>query len=209
MTKTVQSEQLQLPTRKNILISTALAALIAAAILVTIVLPVEYGIDLTGVGHGLGLSAIAAAKTRPAPAAMRQLQQVSQASAGTEQYAHSTDTPFRTETIEIPMQGDEELEYKFQMQKGQMLMYSWNSGATQMYYEFHAEPTEGEYPEDYYMSYQIGDGSTAGNGTLIAPFTGRHGWYFLNLTEHPVTVKFEVSGYYASHGRLGREGESD
>lgn len=200
MTEPEQTEQLQLPTRKNILISTALAALAATVILLTIVLPVEYGIDLTGVGHSLGLSAIAAAKTRPAPS--QQLLEAPKAATGSEQFAQSTDVPFRTETFEIPMQGDEELEYKFQMQKGQMLMYSWSSGETQMYYEFHAEPTGGEYPEGYYMSYQIGDGSTGGNGTLIAPFTGNHGWYLLNLTEHPVKVKFEVSGYYAAHGRL-------
>ncbi|MBF8268750.1 MAG: hypothetical protein HW386_459 [Gammaproteobacteria bacterium] len=200
MTIPEQTEQLQLPTRKNILISTALAALVAAVLLLTIVLPVEYGIDPTGVGARLGLSAIAAANTGSSPA--QQLPEVPLANAGSEQFAQSTDVPFRIETIEIPMQGDEELEYKFDMQKGQMLMYTWSSGTTEMYFEFHAEPTEGDYPEDYFMSYQIGDGSTGGNGTLVAPFTGKHGWYFLNLTENPVTVKLEVSGYYTSHGRL-------
>ena len=200
MTEPEPTEQLQLPTRKNILLSTALAALVATVILLTIILPVEYGIDPTGVGGSLGLSAIAAAKTQPAPA--QELPEAPQATAGSEQFAQSTDAPFRTETIEIPMQGDEELEYKFQMSKGQMLLYTWSSGSTEMYFEFHAEPTEGEYPEDYYMSYQIGDGSTGGHGTLVAPFTGNHGWYFLNLTENPVTIKLEISGYYTSHGRL-------
>ena len=65
MTEPEPTEQLQLPTRKNILLSTALAALVAAVILLTIILPVEYGIDPTGVGGSLGLSAIAAAKTQP------------------------------------------------------------------------------------------------------------------------------------------------
>jgi hypothetical protein len=36
--------------------STAIAAVIASAILVTIVLPAEYGIDPTGVGRILGLT---------------------------------------------------------------------------------------------------------------------------------------------------------
>ena len=199
------AERMHTPTRNSILISTALAALLAAVVLVTIVLPVEYGIDPTGLGHSLGLSAISAANSAPAPAPALQHLAASEATAVDEQFAYSTDAPFRTETIEIPMQGDEELEYKFQMRKGQMLMYTWNSGETPMYYEFHAEPTEGVYPDKYYMSYQIGDGSTGGHGTLVAPFTGNHGWYFLNLSEHPVTIKMVISGYYAAHGRLSKQ----
>ena len=200
MNDVYQSEKYTQPTRRSIFIGTVLAALVATAILVTIVLPVEYGIDPTGLGSSLGLAVIAAADI--APVEVAQPPEIPQSTPDSEQYAHSTDAPFRTETIEIPMQGDEELEYKFDMSKGQMLMYTWSSGTTEMYFEFHAEPTEGDYPEDYYMSYLIGDGSTGGHGTLVAPFTGRHGWYFLNLTENPVTVKLQVSGYYTSHGRL-------
>jgi len=200
MNELEQTGQMPTATRKGILLSTVLAAVVAVVILVTVVLPVEYGIDLTGIGHSLGLSAIASANhptdAVPQPAA------TPQAAPDNGQYAHSAEVPFRTETIEIPIKGDEELEYKFQMRKGQMLLYSWSSGETGMYYEFHAEPTEGNYPEGYYMSYQTGDGSTGGHGSLVAPFTGKHGWYFLNLSEHPATIKLQVSGYYASHGRL-------
>ena len=185
---------------KSILTGTIVAIGIAATVLITIVLPVEYNIDITGIGTRLGLNTLATAKQQTLTAATPSA--VTQDVPSAEGFAHDTAVAFRTETIEIPMQGDEELEYKFHMQKGQMLMYTWDSGKAEMYYEFHAEPTEGGYPEDYYMSYQIGDGSTSGNGTLVAPFTGNHGWYFLNLTEYPVTVKLQVSGYYDSHGRL-------
>ena len=204
MNELEQTDQMRAPTRKGILLSTVLAAVAAVVILVIVVLPVEYGIDLTGLGHGLGLSAIASAKASAnhPPGAVPQLAAAPQAAPDNGQYAHSAEGPFRTETIEIPIQGDEELEYKFQMRKGEMLLYSWSSGESGMYYEFHAEPTEGNYPEGYYMSYQTGDGSTGGHGSLVAPFTGKHGWYFLNLSEHPATIKLQVSGYYASHGRL-------
>lgn len=186
--------------RRSILTSTAIAAVVAAVILVTIVLPVEYNIDPTGIGGRLGLTAMATAKTKTAMVAT--IPEGPQVTPGSELFARSTEVPFQSETIEIPMQGDEELEYKFHMEKGQSLLYTWDSGGREVYYEFHAEPTVGEYPEDYYMSYEIGDGVTAASGSLIAPFTGNHGWYFLNLTEYPVTVKLKVSGYYESHGRL-------
>ena len=45
-----------LPTTGKLLRSTALAALIAGGLLVTTVLPAEYGIDPTGIGRALGLT---------------------------------------------------------------------------------------------------------------------------------------------------------
>jgi hypothetical protein len=43
---------------KSLLIATALATLLAAVILVTAVLPAEYGIDPTGLGKNLGLTTL-------------------------------------------------------------------------------------------------------------------------------------------------------
>jgi hypothetical protein len=71
-----------------------------------------------------------------------------------------------------------------------------------VYFEFHGEPTEGTWPKDYYESYEKGDG-TSGQGSLVAPFTGRHGWYFLNPGNKPVTVEVELAGYFSDFGRLG------
>src|SRR5262245_28730879 len=46
----------ELPTPKALLRSTVIAGVVAAVILVTIVLPAEYGIDPTGIGRPLGLT---------------------------------------------------------------------------------------------------------------------------------------------------------
>ena len=46
-----------LPTTGRLLKSTLVAAAIAGALLVTAVLPAEYGIDPTGIGRALGLTA--------------------------------------------------------------------------------------------------------------------------------------------------------
>jgi hypothetical protein len=48
--------QAELPTAGQLVPSTAVAAATAAALLVTVVLPAEYGIDPTGVGRVLGLT---------------------------------------------------------------------------------------------------------------------------------------------------------
>jgi hypothetical protein len=31
---------------------------------------------------------------------------------------------------------------------------------------------------------------------LVAPFDGEHGWYWLNLSEQPVTIKLTVNGFH-------------
>ncbi|TVO69334.1 transmembrane anchor protein [Denitromonas ohlonensis] len=53
----------ELPTSGQLLRSTGLAALIAAGLLITTVLPAEYGIDPTGVGRTLGLTQMGTIKT--------------------------------------------------------------------------------------------------------------------------------------------------
>ena len=54
----------ELPTTRQLLRSTAIAVVSAAAILVTIVLPAEYGIDPTGIGTALGLAEMGEIKTQ-------------------------------------------------------------------------------------------------------------------------------------------------
>jgi hypothetical protein len=46
----------ELPSTTRLLRSTVIALLVAAALLVTTVLPAEYGIDPTGIGRALGLT---------------------------------------------------------------------------------------------------------------------------------------------------------
>ncbi len=50
----IPTEQ-ELPSSKRLIKSTILAAVTAGILLVTIVMPAEYGIDPTGIGHLIGL----------------------------------------------------------------------------------------------------------------------------------------------------------
>jgi hypothetical protein len=54
----------ELPTSGQLLRSTLIAAGVAAALLVTVVLPAEYGIDPTGAGRALGLAQMGEIKTQ-------------------------------------------------------------------------------------------------------------------------------------------------
>jgi len=57
----------------------------------------------------------------------------------------------------------------------------------------------GEKPDaasDEFTSYWKGRGATAGHGEFQAPFAGRHGWYWQNRGDKPVTVVVKTTGFY-------------
>src|ERR687894_236364 len=63
-------------------------------------------------------------------------------------------------------------------------------------------PTEGEWPEGYYRSYEIKQRSEGEHGSFVAPFTGQHGWYWRNLSDVPASITLSASGYYSRLGRI-------
>jgi hypothetical protein len=72
-------------------------------------------------------------------------------------------------------------------------LYSWKAtGAVNV--DIHAEPDDA--PRGYAESYDKKDGATQGAGTLTAPFSGIHGWYWLNQTKAAVTVTLSSAGFY-------------
>ena len=188
-------------TRATIVKSVAGAAICAALITVAVVLPAEYGVDLIGVGRLTGLSALSKAKTQPAATPAQAAAQPATDASQAVMHAHAE--RFRSDRIEIPLQGDEELEYKALLPKGESMLYSWTVKGGPVYVEFHGEPTEGKWPEGFYQSYEKVDGVGAAHGSFVAPFTGNHGWYWLNLSAEPATITLEVTGYYSSLGRVG------
>lgn len=177
------------PSPGKLLLSTAVALLVAAVVLVTVVLPAEYGIDFTGAGRLLGLTRIGQLKALSGAAAP-----------GNVMHAHPR--KFRSARIEIHVKGGEELEYKATLAKGEPLLYAWTVQGGTVHFEFHGEPTEGRWPKDFYQSYQIADRSSGEQGSFVAPFTGQHGWYWRNEGSEPAIIVLETSGYYSKLGRI-------
>jgi hypothetical protein len=165
--------------RKQLLLGAAIAFVLAAFVLVAFVLPAEFGIDPTGAGRLLGLTEMSGEPGEIAAQVMNE-----------------HDRKFRSARVLINVKPLEELEYKATLAAGEPLLYSWTVAGSSVYFEFHGEPTEGEWPKDYYRSYQIKEKSTGEHGSFIAPFTGRHGWYWKNLTAEPATITLEAAGYY-------------
>jgi hypothetical protein len=173
--------------RERIAVAAGAALLIAGLILVAGVLPAEYGVDPLGIGRRLGLTAMNdVARRVDALAANRGV-------AGGVRPITPQDRAYRQETVDFMLAPGEYVEYKYHLDKGQALLYSWKAtGAVNV--DIHAEPDDA--PRGYAESYDKKDGITEGAGTLTAPFSGIHGWYWQNQNKSAVTVTLSSAGFY-------------
>jgi hypothetical protein len=206
-----KANDFRMPSRKSLVNSSLIAVVAAAVILATIILPAEHNIDPTGFGKLLGLTELSGLAHQAVPAGGTVNGPGDQAprDAADANTAGSHRGPYRTDTIEIAMAPGDELEYKAALARDEPLLYSWETDNEEslVYYDFHGEPAEndGTWPEGYFKSYEEKqDGASSSHGYLIAPFTGNHGWYLLNFTDHPVTVRLKISGNYSWHGYIAR-----
>jgi hypothetical protein len=96
-------------------------------------------------------------------------------------------------TVELAEGG--ETEVKTVLRENQVITYSWSVDDGIVYSDFHGHTPE--LGEDFWVRYQEDQrGSSGEHGSLMAPFSGEHGWYWVNLEDHPVTVTLTVNGYF-------------
>jgi|MEHZ01.5.fsa_nt_MEHZ011334633.1_14 hypothetical protein len=196
--------ELEPPSLKRIGINVSLAAAAALVLLILVILPSEYGIDLTGAGEAMGLTEI------NGPALTIEIRDVL---GGNEAYKEvaipdfgqpiplpNTDvfqkqsTLASADSMSITLQAFEETEIKTFLQANQVIEFSWQLDQGQVYVDFHGhDPLAGD---DFWVRYEEQQAGSEGFGSLVAPFEGEHGWYFLNYNDHPVVITLNVSGYY-------------
>src|SRR5687767_6100000 len=188
-------ETLALLDARSPLKATVIAALAAAAILVAVVLPAEYGIDWTGLGNLTGLTAMGRDKVAAAKAAQKEVASpASPTKTGPDTVATSSTRALRSDAIEIPIGPGVGLEYKAVLAEGESMVFEWDAGGAKLTFDFHGEPEKG--PEGMFLTFKKG-AAAKDAGTLRAPFGGTHGWYWKNAGTLPVVVKLRVSGFYS------------
>jgi hypothetical protein len=105
---------------------------------------------------------------------------------------------YRTDVIDIPLGAGGELEYKLGLNKGDSIVYQWDAvdlkDAEALYAEFHGHTAPVNNVGDL-MYYRKASGDSE-RGTLVAPFTGIHGWYLRNDGEESIVVRLKVAGFY-------------
>lgn len=180
------------PSLSTLARTTAIALVVAGVILVTAVLPAEYGVDPVGTGRWLGLTDIAAPPldpvemTRSEGAALKP-----KANGPISEYPGQ----FKFDVYEIVLQPYEYVEYKYQLEQGATMTYSWTASAPVLQ-DFHGERAGGvENGAPAEESFDKRDRQAA-DGSFTAPFAGIHGWYWENPGGQPVTVRLTTSGFY-------------
>lgn len=166
--------------------ATALAVVVAAVVLVTTVLPAEYGIDPLGTGRALGLTGIAGGDGTPPVTVVPKT-----ASAGGP-VAPQTQG-YKIDAIEFLLIPGGTVEYKYHLDKDATMIYSWVADDT-VAFDFHTVP-DGK-GNDASESFEAGN-TREGHGTYTAPYPGIHGWYWQNRTTQSVKVKLTTAGFYS------------
>ncbi|KEA63741.1 hypothetical protein ADIMK_2043 [Marinobacterium lacunae] len=165
---------------RNLATTTLSALAIALLILLTAVLPAEFGIDPTGLGRTMGLDKLhqaGASSTRLEPPIA---------------VWKSAGAP-RSNTIRVPLMPGQGAEIKSVMNPGDNFVFSWQVEGGSVSFDMH-----GEKPDAHgaFTSYWIGENQREASGSFTAPFAGSHGWYWENNGTEPVTVVLQTHGFY-------------
>lgn len=200
----------ELPTSSQLVRSTILAVGVASALLVTIVLPSEYGIDLTGVGRILNLTQMGEIKVQLAqegaaneakPVADNEVSDRAQAAGTqaplTETVIQKPDAAIRSDQTEVVLKPGQGVEVKVAAAKGVRIGFNWSVRGGVVNYDTHADA-----PGIDYHGYGKGKQSGGETGTLVAAFNGKHGWFWRNRTENTVTIVLKTSGAYTEIKRV-------
>lgn len=213
----------ELPSSRTLARWTAIAAGVALLLLVTIVLPAEYGVDPTGVGRATGLQRMGeikmalAREAAEADAAERAATADSTTVVGAAT-APSTTAPAVTAPLtsaapaaagessgtsdetRVTLAPGEAAEIKLAMRKGARVRYSWSTDRGVVNFDMHADRTAA--PAIKYHGYTKGQGKASDEGELVAAFEGMHGWFWRNRGNEAVTVTLRTRGEYAELKRL-------
>ena len=100
--------------------------------------------------------------------------------------------PFKQQPIEINLAPGEGMEYKYRLDKGGGMLYSWTSTA-EVHWELHSQPDNA--PKGYAEFFDTNKG-TRSHGVYNAPFPGIHGWWWENKTGGAVTIRLTTAGFY-------------
>ena len=196
----------ELPTSAQLIKSTILAAVAAVVILVTIVLPSEYGIDPTGMGKAVGLAEMGEIKVQLAEEAEADrllelqnsdvLEKQSSLGGGFFSFfvgaAHAqTSEAAWTDEYSVTLTPGEGIEVKLVMEEGAEAEFLWVAENGVVNFDMHGDGG-GEN-----ISYEKGRAVPGDEGVLSAAFTGNHGWFWRNRDGQDVTVTLYVRGDYS------------
>ena len=223
--------------RERIALATAAAMFVAGVVLVTVVLPAEYGVDPTGAGNAFGLTQIAQAEPSvtvtesaagPAPAAAAT--EVAIGAGGRPTLAYGQAVPAARAADGKPIlewnragadfqqsQAYRRDSRTFALGPNEAMEFKYRLGKDGGFvYSWTSTgkvqvdfhgEPEGK-PKGYAEFYDQAERDRA-TGTFVAPAPGIHGWYWKNLTSDPITITLNTAGYIESGIEFRESGRTE
>ena len=199
--------------KSKIIKATIIALIVGALLLVVGVLPAEYGIDPTGAGKVLGFSKLYVPEVNEtnglntiASTSSLPLIKLEKAGSGpnvarpieADYPAPEKQLSSREDETEVVVPAGEGIEFKINMLKYGKMKYEWTTTNGEiLYFDFHGEvKQEQEVNDVYFESYTIANSNNM-VGTFLAPYEGKHGWFFRNTGNEDVVVNLRLKGQYA------------
>lgn len=206
-------ENNELPSTLSLIKATLVALTTSLIILVCIVLPAEFGIDITGTGQVLGLQKMGEIKVSLAEEASSlnsEPEQISITSQSIEPQAkkhikeviqaNEEETPtisnLNTDKRTIVIKEGEAAELKVALNKGEFVNFEWQTNE-KVNFDNH-----GDSAKTSYYPYSKGKRVTRDQGTIIAAFDGFHGWFWRNRSGKSVTLEIAFEGQYSQVKRV-------
>jgi hypothetical protein len=211
--------QSELPTSSQLLRSTVIAVGVAAALLVTVVMPSEYAIDPTGVGRMLGLTQMGELKNTlaeeaaadaafqsvatpavPAPVPAQSSPQQQTSTADVAEPASEPQLALKSDEVTVTLKPGEASEIKLEMLEKATVSYEWTTNGVPVNHDTHGEPYNG--PDGYFHSYSKATQIKGDTGEFTAMFDGTHGWFWRNRSNSDVTITLKTQGEYSNLKRV-------
>jgi hypothetical protein len=181
-----------LSSTKSLIKATGVAALIGLLVLITAILPAEYGIDPTGLGQKMGLTMLSQAEAAE-PASLEAGSSSSNLLALSAGPVRKTQSSLSSDTTTVTLKPNEGIEVKATMNAGDRMVFNWASEGGPVNFDMHGEQIN---DGDNFTSYWQGRNESVASGAFEAPFDGTHGWYWRNRGDETVTVVLQTSGFY-------------
>lgn len=179
--------------------STVVAIVLASIILVTVVLPAEYGIDPTGIGNALGLKQMGEIKTSLSQEVALEQNKVQTQTTEVKEVVETAGPKVeeaiasRTDKMTIALKPNQGKEIKLRMKQGAKVKFSWWTSQGKANFDTHADSKK---LKINYRNYEKGK-KAKDEGILEAQFDGKHGWFWRNRTSTDMNVTLQVEGDYS------------
>ncbi|OIQ18119.1 MAG: hypothetical protein BM557_07855 [Flavobacterium sp. MedPE-SWcel] len=200
--------------KKQLIKSVLIALILGVLVLLTAVFPAEYGMDPLGIGKLFGFSklyqndieTVIEGKQEILVSSLTSFEKLKLEKVGSSakipKPVEANNPPpeiqfkEREDTIEVIVPANEGIEYKFKVLKYGSVKYEWSTDDGIVYLDFHGEVNQDNPPKNvFYESYTLAYSNNMA-GTLIAPFEGKHGWYYRNETNKNITITLRLKGEY-------------